>query len=977
MSLTLTLTTPAAATYDLALDANHRYGVLAEDLPDLEQRIEQRECEFEAGELSLTCRNDDGWWDTLLAGADHLARYPSTFSLVVARDGTTRWSGDIDLLSVAYDRRERTVSFTVTGKLARLEKYSAETVRRAYPRYSDWGASTSVALNSLTDSTKAWTADAYINHVLIDSANTVFTITDNTATVLTVAGSPASGAYRIRQASWTTNYGAAARKLTSDGPTIATLGLLVGDKLRLIYTGEDPPRQVWTKEGMTWWYPFESKEVIFEVKHVGPSTYPSLTAQEIGVDQDMTIDFTEGDGSILDTPYHREKTVSQLAALLFEAAGLASGDYVVAVPTFDDNVVPYADFSGMNVAEALTDLAKVAGCVLSVTPTKYLFQPRDTVTADAGAGGSLDLIASEWTEQPIASDSCDFVRVEGADGQNVTRGLVGYLSNGFEFSSDWLIDYAWIKQVADRNWSVFGGTRTAAQVKILDGWGQNAVADPSFEGSAAIDASNCPWKISTATVISGEVLAKSTSYACHLRQSLKLKTLGTQIQALQLLYASNSVAASSSSGLLLTYESSGTAVAYASHNDGTEVVTLASAHGWAANTRIVLSGGTFGGLTNGGSYYVISPSGATLQVSLTSGGAAINLTAAAASGTPVFTPLTTVGYNWTQYCKVRFTTTGTLPTGLSLLTDYWTVRVGTSTCRVATSLANAVAGTVIAYTDAGTGIHTMTLQATTALAAGETVLLAGRAYMPSRTSGTLNLDLYGKDATGTVVLDSSLTYWNTTNTDFTEKRESVAIPAGCTHLWARIFAGGGANFEAYVDEVRVERTAKVAPCLLQRVYLGNETYQVIGIRESLKSSIAPSLMELELVGTTVTAASSAYDTTAEDATPPPPSVATIPAGVYELGTSTYTNVEIAWPYPDAQVAKLLYTVWNITDDRPDTGSTFDVAPSRKVGDPDTFVHTLSISGDVNANVKFVDYMVLYVDGRISPPSEPTIVPDAV
>lgn len=60
--------------------------------------------------------------------------------------------------------------------------------------------------------------------------------------------------------------------------------------------------------------------------------------------------------------------------------------------------------------------------------------------------------------------------------------------------------------------------------------------------------------------------------------------------------------------------------------------------------------------------------------------------------------------------KVRFTTTTTLPTGLSLNTDYWLVRVSSTTARVATSYANYLAGTVVAYTDAGTGTHTMTIQ---------------------------------------------------------------------------------------------------------------------------------------------------------------------------------------------------------------------------------------------------------------------------
>ena len=60
--------------------------------------------------------------------------------------------------------------------------------------------------------------------------------------------------------------------------------------------------------------------------------------------------------------------------------------------------------------------------------------------------------------------------------------------------------------------------------------------------------------------------------------------------------------------------------------------------------------------------------------------------------------------------KVQFTTTTTLPTGLSLATDYWIVRISATTCKVSTSLDNAIAGTYIAYTDAGTGTHTLTMQ---------------------------------------------------------------------------------------------------------------------------------------------------------------------------------------------------------------------------------------------------------------------------
>lgn len=72
--------------------------------------------------------------------------------------------------------------------------------------------------------------------------------------------------------------------------------------------------------------------------------------------------------------------------------------------------------------------------------------------------------------------------------------------------------------------------------------------------------------------------------------------------------------------------------------------------------------------------------------------------------------LLTYTNDFNTFTRVRFTTTTTLPTGLALNTDYWLVRVSATTARVATSLDNAIAGTVIAFTDAGTGTHTMTIQ---------------------------------------------------------------------------------------------------------------------------------------------------------------------------------------------------------------------------------------------------------------------------
>ena len=68
--------------------------------------------------------------------------------------------------------------------------------------------------------------------------------------------------------------------------------------------------------------------------------------------------------------------------------------------------------------------------------------------------------------------------------------------------------------------------------------------------------------------------------------------------------------------------------------------------------------------------------------------------------------LMTYTNDYQSFTKVRFNNGGgALPTGLSAGTDYWLVRVSATTSRIATSFANAIAGTVIAFTDAGTGTN--------------------------------------------------------------------------------------------------------------------------------------------------------------------------------------------------------------------------------------------------------------------------------
>jgi hypothetical protein len=62
---------------------------------------------------------------------------------------------------------------------------------------------------------------------------------------------------------------------------------------------------------------------------------------------------------------------------------------------------------------------------------------------------------------------------------------------------------------------------------------------------------------------------------------------------------------------------------------------------------------------------------------------------------------------------IRFTTSGTLPTGLATATDYYVIAVNANSISLATSLANAYAGTEIDLTGAGSGTHTLVDTAST------------------------------------------------------------------------------------------------------------------------------------------------------------------------------------------------------------------------------------------------------------------------
>lgn len=189
----------------------------------------------------------------------------------------------------------------------------------------------------------------------------------------------------------------------------------------------------------------------------------------------------------------------------------------------------------------------------------------------------------------------------------------------------------------------------------------------------------------------------------------------------------------------------GTAVTFTA-DAGTDVITAVS-HGLSDGARVLLKSTTTlpAGLSANTIYFVRDSATNTFKLATSSGGSAIDITDAgtgthsfyvsfkvpdlrarnpigqgagtfalnfATSAVDIATDIITLESNNSFYdgTLVRLTTTGTLPAGLSLATDYYVIRASATTIKLATSLANAIAETptVINITDVGSGTHTIT-----------------------------------------------------------------------------------------------------------------------------------------------------------------------------------------------------------------------------------------------------------------------------
>ncbi len=114
------------------------------------------------------------------------------------------------------------------------------------------------------------------------------------------------------------------------------------------------------------------------------------------------------------------------------------------------------------------------------------------------------------------------------------------------------------------------------------------------------------------------------------------------------------------------------------------------------------------------------PASALISVSITGSGATVQAAAAAtplaggvASEVDTSTELVSIpAHGFVTGVKVRLTTTGTLPAGVTTGVDYFTIAASASTLGFASSLLNAQAGTLINLTDQGSSAAVNTVTAT-------------------------------------------------------------------------------------------------------------------------------------------------------------------------------------------------------------------------------------------------------------------------
>jgi hypothetical protein len=164
-----------------------------------------------------------------------------------------------------------------------------------------------------------------------------------------------------------------------------------------------------------------------------------------------------------------------------------------------------------------------------------------------------------------------------------------------------------------------------------------------------------------------------------------------------------------------------------------------------------------------GFYRVTSVTTTTAQATTNTLGQSDTFTADAGTDTCTWTSTANYPSNILVGTRVRLTTTTTLPGGLATATDYYVIKASDTTFKLATSYANAVAGTAINITDAGTGTHTVTW------------------LLPRYTNGAgVNAIFFNSNATALGAATPNLSLGYTNSAQATSRATPTVLPIGKT-----------------------------------------------------------------------------------------------------------------------------------------------------------------------------------------------------
>lgn len=164
-----------------------------------------------------------------------------------------------------------------------------------------------------------------------------------------------------------------------------------------------------------------------------------------------------------------------------------------------------------------------------------------------------------------------------------------------------------------------------------------------------------------------------------------------------------------------------------------------------------------------GFYRVTSVTTTSAQATTNTLGRSATFTADASTDVITYTSTTSLPSNLLTGTRVRVSSSTTLPAGLAAATDYYLIKVTDSTAKLATSYANAIAGTAIDITDAGTGTHTMTW------------------LLPRYTNGAgVNAIFFNSNATPLGAATPNLSLGYTNSAQATSRATPTVLPIGKT-----------------------------------------------------------------------------------------------------------------------------------------------------------------------------------------------------